>query len=55
MDSEDQGKCLAYITWKTAFLIHLIFFFLCLAFTVGTAQTYIEDETSREGQALRRQ
>ena len=36
------------------FLFHIIFFFVCIAFSVGTAQAYV-DEDARETRARRQQ
>ncbi len=36
------------------FLFHIIFFFVCIAFSVGTAQAYV-DEDARESRARRQQ
>lgn len=53
-DPPKQQACLPYVTWKCGFLFHLIFLFTCLAFTVGTAQTYLEEDLSREARRTRR-
>lgn len=34
---DDQEKCFPYVVWKTGFLVHIVFFFICLSFSVGTA------------------
>ena len=44
----EREACMPYIAWKSAFLMHMVFFFMCLAFSVGTAQTYLEDNANRE-------
>jgi hypothetical protein len=36
-DPLEREKCGPYVTWKTTFLLHIIFFFICIAFSVGTA------------------
>jgi len=47
LNFEWQQSCLPYVAWKCTFLGHIVFFFLCIAFSVGTAQNYL-DEDSRE-------
>jgi hypothetical protein len=37
VDPLEREKCGPYVTWKTTFLLHIIFFFVCIAFSVGTA------------------
>jgi hypothetical protein len=34
---EIREICGAYVTWKTAFNCHVMFFFICMTFSVGTA------------------
>ena len=33
----DQQLCEPYLFWKSIFLVHIIFFFICMSFSVGTA------------------
>jgi hypothetical protein len=33
-----------YVTWKTMFNMHIIFFFVFIAFSVGTAQAYVDGD-----------
>lgn len=44
LEDFEKELCQPYIVWKVSFLIHIIFFFICLSFSVGTAQSYINDD-----------
>jgi len=44
LDSEERSECYPYLAWKTGFLFHIIFFFICVSFSVGAAQTYLNEE-----------
>lgn len=43
-NEEDQQACHTYLIWKIVFLLHVIFFFISLSFSVGTAQSYLNEE-----------
>ena len=33
----DKDLCYPYLIWKIIFMLHIIFFLVCLSFSVGTA------------------
>ena len=39
-----KEECHPYVVWKVAFLLHIAFFFICLSFSVGAAQNYLNDD-----------
>ena len=47
----EQEDCQPYLIWKVVFLVHIIFFFICLSFSVGTAQSYLNDEDTNRNNA----
>ena len=39
-----QEICNPYVWWKEGFLLHVIFFFMALSFTIGTCDTILNEE-----------
>lgn len=54
LQPNEQDECMPYITWKTGFNMHIIFFFVFIAFSVGTAQAYVDGDI-HETRARRQQ
>jgi len=44
LGDQQQENCTPYLIWKVGFLVHIIFFFICLSFSVGVAQDYLDEE-----------
>jgi hypothetical protein len=44
LDPEFQHVCKPYVVWKMMFLFHIIIFFIGLSFSVGTCDTFLNDE-----------
>ena len=39
-----KSECKPYAIWKSAFLCHIIFFFMALSFAVGTCDTFLNED-----------
>jgi hypothetical protein len=47
LGQEDQSECEPYALWKGAILGHIIFFFTCMSFSMGTAETFLQNNDRR--------
>ena len=54
LDPIEQEECTVYLVWKIAFLLHVIFTFICLSFSVGTARSFIEEDDLRRNDTSNR-
>ena len=41
---DEQQECMPYYIWKLGFMAHIIFFFMCVIFSISTASSYLDDE-----------
>lgn len=44
LESAEQSACKPYAVWKSAFLCHIILFFIAMSFAVGTCDTFLNEE-----------